>query len=168
MSSFAIPLSGGKAVALVDPACFAFLNQWNWSVDQECYAYRTLTISGSSFALQMHRVILGAPTGVEIDHKNGNTLDNRISNLRFASRSQNNRNRGANVTRREGQRFKGVYRNRNCSTYTARLTCKDGDAKRHIYIGSFKTEQEAAAAYDAEARRRFGEFARLNFPDQAA
>lgn len=101
----------------------------------------------------MHRLLLGFPFEV-IDHINGNGLDNRRSNLRTVSHSQNRQN-AANY----GKFLKGVHkrRNRNRNGYYAMINGK--------YIGSYNTEIEAALAYDTAAKQFFGEFARLNFPD---
>jgi hypothetical protein len=102
----------------------------------------------------MHREVLGDPQGV-VDHINGDTLDNRRANLRVASYSGNNRN----TRKRQGcsSRFKGVDRHRGA--WRARITPPGG---RQVTLGHFASELEAALAYNAHARRLFGEFARLN------
>lgn len=88
----------------------------------------------------------------EIDHKDGIRDNNRLDNLRIATRNLNN----ANARKRRGglQLPKGVEKHPYC--YTARI--KHGD--RRVYLGSFKTVDEAQAAYIAAAREMFGEFAR--------
>lgn len=104
--------------------------------------------------VRMHHVILGVPSSVRIDHRNGDGLDNQRHNLRPATRSQNQANR----VKRAGatSRFKGV--------------CKDGNrwlsyiGASNDRLGSFSAEEDAAMAYDRAARERYGEFARLNFP----
>ena len=92
------------------------------------------------------------PAG-EIDHRNGNPADNRISKLRQASRAQNVRNTSRR-NRRSG--FKGVVR--HGGKWRARIAVD----RRRIELGIFSTAEEAAAAYDDAARLYYGEFARTN------
>jgi hypothetical protein len=101
----------------------------------------------------LHRLILGCP---EVDHKNRNALDNRIDNIRPANRSQNSANRG-----RKNRDFpRGVYP--NSAGFIARLR-----TGTKIYnLGTYKTKEEAALAYDKKAMETFGEYASLNFPKQ--
>jgi len=161
-----IPLSSGKAHAIVDACAFEFLNQWNWQLSDKGYAVRKPFLFGKSYVVWMHRVISSPPEGVLIDHINLNRLDNRLDNLRFATHSGNVTNRGPNKERVNDIQYKGVYKNGKYPTYSARMTLKIDDAHRHVYLGSFKTQEEAAMAYDREALKRFGEFAKLNFPER--
>lgn len=106
----------------------------------------------------MHREIMNAPDGIQIDHINGNGLDNRRLNLRVCTTAQNQHNstKRANTS----SRFKGVDRDRK--KWRARI-CINGEK---IWIGRYKSEFEAAEAYDKKAVEHFGEFANLNFPSQ--
>lgn len=105
----------------------------------------------------LHRAIMSAPLGVSVDHINGDTLDNRKSNLRLATSSEN----GANVPKREGtsSRFKGVCWDKNGHRWKAHI----GYQGKRVHLGYFVDEEEAARAYDRVARTLFGEFARTNF-----
>lgn len=106
---------------------------------------------------RLHELILGYKPGFEIDHINGNGLDCRRENLRFATKSQN---RG-NARMRQGKEvwFKGV--SVGChGGFRARIRVD----RREISLGVYTTAVEAAHAYDNAARRYFGEFAALNFP----
>ena len=163
-----IPLSGGKAHAIVDAEAFEFLSLWNWSVNSGGYAKRELCIEGRSSIIWMHRFIMSPPDGIDIDHVNRNPLDNRLCNLRYATKTGNVRNRGPNKTRKHGVSYKGVYKNTRCSTYTARISHTVDGIQRHLYLGSFQDQAEAAKAYDAAAMEMFGEFAALNFPIEKA
>lgn len=89
-----------------------------------------------------------------IDHKNTNTSDNRIDNLRLASKSENEANMGP----RNPGRLKGThsYNYKNAGRWIAQIM-KD---YKQIYLGIFDTEQEAHEAYMKAARQLFGEFAR--------
>lgn len=85
-----------------------------------------------------------------VDHINGDKLDNRRANLRICNNSENGHNRDQSVNNTTG--YKGVYRNTNCSTWQAIITV---NYKRH-YLGSYRTAEEAARAYDRAARAMMG------------
>ena len=89
------------------------------------------------------------PEGYVVDHINGNTLDDRRDNLRLATEDQNRANRKPN----SGRKYKGVTKTKY-NTYVAYISGKN--------IGSYKTEEEAAYAYNNEAKIKWGEFAHLN------
>ena len=91
----------------------------------------------------------------EIDHINGNFTDNRIANLRLATRAENARNRGSIPG--SASRFKGVYRTTN-GKWFAQINLSG----RSTHIGTFASEDEAALAYNAAAVKHHGPFARLN------
>lgn len=93
--------------------------------------------------------------GLWRDHKNMHSLDNRRSNLRAATRSQN----GANGKARNGRKYKGAYRHYT-GGFEAVITVKS----HRIRLGWFHSEIDAAKAYDDAARHHFGVFARTNFP----
>jgi hypothetical protein len=117
------------------------------------YAANKRQSSGRTF---MHNLLIEVPAGMVPDHKNGNRLDNRRGNLRPATRSQNRTN--CRQPNRTG--FRGVRRQTN-GTYQAMI----GSKGRHVGLGTYKTAEEAARAYDRAAKERFGEFAALNFPE---
>lgn len=151
-----IPLTRGK-FALVDQADWLTIGGHNWCVvkrpNDRWYAYRGRTKADGpgSMLISMHTQLTG---WAEVDHKSRDGLDNRRSNLRQATRSQNS---GNHVIRSDSRnQYRGVHLRHN-GTWTA--ACK----KKHL--GTFKTEEAAARAYDAEAARAYGEFARLNFPE---
>lgn len=108
--------------------------------------------------IHLHRVILGVEC--DVDHINGDKLDNRRCNLRPANRSNNNANGKIRSDNTSG--YRGVYWHRANSKWVAQIQ-RDGKAK---YIGSFFTAEEAAMAWDAAALEAHGEFAHLNFPPQ--
>lgn len=107
--------------------------------------------------LYLHRFITSAPRGVQVDHINGNGLDCRRANLRFASPGQNRRNAFA---RGDSSIYKGVSYSAQRGRWRAAVKL-NGEV---VLRKEFGTEEEAARAYDAAAREHFGRFARLNFP----
>jgi len=149
-----IPLTQGQNT-LVDASDYDWLMQWNWCIYKtrrgKLYANRW---KGTT-RIWMHREILGCSIDKETDHQNGNSLDNRRFNLREASRPQNAKNRKPN----KGHKLKGVRWHEEGNGWQARIHC-NGKSK---HLGLFKTEKEAAEAYDEAAKRLHGEFARLNF-----
>lgn len=116
--------------------------------------YAAARIAGNH--MTMHRWILGAQLGVEVDHKNGDKLDNRKGNLRPANASQNRANSKLYKSSTSG--FKGVSFDKKKKKWRAYLVI----GKKQKWLGHFSTAEEAARAYDAAAREHFGEFARSN------
>ncbi len=101
----------------------------------------------------LHNVL----TGGRADHRNGDGLDNRRSNLRPCTQAQN----GLNKAPKKGKQFKGVYRHRSGRFYA------QAALNGHVTSsGSFDREEDAARAYDDMARALHGVWARLNFPDR--
>jgi len=156
-----IPLTQGQ-VALVDAEDFEFLNQWQWQAskaEDSFYAIRTDYSGAKKKTLRMHRVLLSAPKGIEVDHRNSNRLDNRRQNLRLATPDQNKKNRKPQPTK-FAHGFKGI------SLVKRRWKATIHHEGKLRNIGSYPTPEMAALAYDFKARELYGEFARLNFPDR--
>ena len=158
-----VQLSRGL-VALVDDQDYDMIISHRWQptpADQkQVRFYASRRTSRSTF--YMHRVILNPPPGMEVDHINGDGLDNRRCNLRLCSRGQNNAN--IKNIRRASSGFRGVYISSTSRLYRAMISV----GKKNIELGRYKSAEEAAKAYDAAASAAFGEFATLNFPTDAA
>lgn len=155
-----VPLTQNK-FAIVDDEDAERVLQRKWHYHRKkCggeYAKHSYRKNGKIIDVLMHRFILDAPPGVEIDHKNNNGLDNRRENLRLATSAENKRNRG--IQRHNKSGYKGVQL--EYGRWSA-IIWVDGV---RIRIGTFDTKEEAARAYDKGARLWHGEFAKLNFPD---
>lgn len=158
-----IPLTQGK-VALVDDEDYERLMQHKWcahrpSGSRVFYAIAHVRIGPRRYGkLRMHRLLVDAPLGMEVDHRNGNGLDNRKVNLRMASSTENKRNVPPVSVNTTG--FKGV--SRRDGKWRARIW----NQGRQQELGVFATAEEAAKAYDTKACELFGEFAWLNFPSR--
>lgn len=159
-----IQLTQGK-VTLVDDDDYAALQGFNW------YAYTNnrghwyaVYATGPAHARKthsMHRIILDAPTGLLVDHKDGDGLNNQRCNLRLATRSQNVRNR--RKPNALTSTFKGVSWYKPLGKWLSRIMVE----RRAVHLGYFLSEIEAARAYDEAALRLHGEFANPNFRDAA-
>lgn len=147
-----LPLRDG-IVAWVDECDYPLVSSCKWTLDRNGYVVRK---SGGRKVL-LHRQILNAPQGLDVDHVNRNPLDNRRSNLRICTRSQNSINRGPKPG--ASSKYKGVCWHSKHDVWVARI-CQ-------TWLGSFPCETDAALAYDEAARTMFGEFAHLNFPDSS-
>jgi hypothetical protein len=145
-----IPVGNGFAV--VDDEDYNLVIGYCWHTNAKGYAVHSVWLSKS---ILMHRLIMNAPPGLEVDHINGNPLDNQRSNLRLASAADNRHN----MRKHRGvSRYKGVTWDKANRRWRARITCNG----RNIPLGRYDTELKAAAAYDAAALRLFGQFARPN------
>lgn len=147
-------------VALVDDDDYDWLNQWSWYLSSNGYARRTLPRPRrTATTIAMHRQILNAAPGTIVDHIDGNRLNNQRKNLRIVLPWQNRTN---SRPRAKSSRFKGVHWDSKGKEWRASISVN----RKMFQIGRFVREADAARAYDAAARVHFGEFARLNFPDE--
>ena len=151
-----IPVGKDK-FAIVDSTDYEFLSSFGWTAVRN--SKNTTTYASTTNGQRMHRMIMGAPAGMEVDHLNMNGLDNRRANLRICTKSQNNANRRVQSNNKTG--FKGVSLNRRRGYVRFEAMIYQGGKKTHL--GTHKDPISAARAYDAEARVLFGEFARTNF-----
>lgn len=156
-----IPLTNSPLVTLVDDEDYEKLNENRWQLSVNGVR-RTISVQGAKTAIHMHRVIMNAPEGLEVDHKNRNRLDNRKQNLRIANDSQNAQNRPGN--RNSTSRFKGVSWHKKTRKWIVEIKYPGG----RRYLGTFEDEGEAASAYNAAACQLHGEFAYLNVLETAA
>jgi hypothetical protein len=157
-----IYLGEGK-YTILDSRDYYRLRRFKWYVSAtsgKFYAHRNAIIKNTySKRISMHREITNAPKNKLVDHQDCNSLNNTRHNLRFATRIQNLCNRKKTLSK-TSSRFRGTYRCQK-TKWAAHIKYRH----KSIWLGTFVNEIDAAKAYDKAARKYFGRFARLNFPD---
>jgi hypothetical protein len=166
-----VPLHGKIAagrVALVDDEDYELVMQYRWNVLERARNGRThgpYAITDTGYGrtgrrgILMHKLLTGWP---QTDHRDHDGLNNQRSNLRPATNSQNHANE------RPGTGFASAYKGVSLGSrghgWQARIRVGGGE---RLYLGIFKSEIDAARAYDAAARKHHAEYACLNFPRTA-
>jgi hypothetical protein len=135
---------------IVDNSLLKKLKCFTWYVNKMGYA-----VNDTEPRKTMHRFIMNFPKS-NVDHINGNKLDNRKKNLRLCNQSQNTANSSKRKTNKAG--YKGVSWNKRYKKWEAYLT-KD---YKHVFLGYHDTKEKAALAYNSGAMIHFGNFSRLN------
>lgn len=152
---------GSDRVAKVDANDFPLVAGRTWFTctnDQCTYAGSNVLNGEKTATVMMHRLIAVAGRESEVDHENGDGLDNRRFNLRICTHAENMRNRRKHKP--ASSRFKGVWFDKRHGKWTSEI--KVGGKK--IYGGRFRVEEDAAKRYDELSLEHHGEFGRRNFP----
>lgn len=149
-------------ITFVSEAGYEKVKDFKWcahKMRRRIYAtrYGPRANSKSGPLIYMHRVLLDAPKGMQVDHINGNGLDNREENLRVVSNAQNQQ---AFQRKRRGcaSIFRGVTWHKCLKKWMAKIEYRS----RTVYLGVFEFEQDAARAYNEAAKNFFGAFASPN------
>lgn len=142
---------------IIDDEDLNLINSLNWTV--EINPVGQVYFSNRKNKVRLHRLIMNCPKGMVVDHINGNTLDNRKSNLRICTKLENQYNQKKHKGNRHSK-YKGVtFRKELKSKPWEAFIYKDYKSTR---LGYFATEKEAAVAYNAKALELYGQFAKLN------
>ena len=143
--------------ALIDKEDFEKVSKYRWIARQSkerVYVQHLFLKNGKWSVLHLHRIIMRAPKGMDVDHINGNGLDNRKRNLRICTRSQNL----MNGKKKRKNKYKGTSWDKRKKKWEAFI----GYNHKKISLGYYKKAKEAGKAYNAGAKKIFGKFARLN------
>ena len=152
-----IPLTQGQT-AIIDEEDYSYISQYKWRAGKngnKLCAIRTALISGKRKTVRMHRIIADTPAGMQTDHINGNSMDNRKENLRICTNQQNSFNRKKpNKNNKLG--IKGVQWVERIKKFRAQIRIND----KTIHLGLFTVASNADNAYRKAEEKYFGEFAR--------
>lgn len=148
-------------VALVDDDDFGRVSaiKWRYCPVRGKHEYAMGTTSGSHKTRKhmfMHRLLLNAPKGMDVDHIDGNGLNNQRSNIRLATRAQNQMNKKKKPAC--SSIYKGVYFRKCRRKWISYIRIN----KQKTFVGYFDTEVEAALAWNEAAKKNHGKFAVLN------
>jgi len=150
-----IKLTQGKTT-LCDNEDYEELNKYKWYTQKnrnKYYAVRAKYFSGVQKIISMHNIIMKTPKGMETDHVNGLTLDNRKSNLRICTHSENSMNRIKQSNNKSG--FKGISWSKDNKKWRATIQLN----YKKIHLGYFSDKEWAYAAYCTAATKYHKEFA---------
>lgn len=142
-------------VAFVDEEDFDRVNEFSWHsvlIGGNHYARRY--VNGEQKNQYLHHFVMGVADGRIVDHKNGDGMDNRKENLRFATHSQNMRNQRTPKNNRSG--VKGVHFDRQTGKWRASLSVD----RKFVCLGRHETIEEAESAVRVGRQQHHGEFAR--------
>lgn len=151
-----IPLTQGK-YAIINEEDFDLVSKYKWHFFARKYAGRDYIENGKKKKMSMHRLITNFPIGCEIDHINGNGLDNRRSNLRISTHKENICNR-AFLNKNNTTGYRGVTWSKEKNKYAAQITVD----YRHKCLGYFDRAIDAAKMVNGALVKYHKNFACLN------
>ena len=140
--------TGKGKYAEVDDEDYLSLKNYRWHLVGGRYIARGIMTDGKQTRLYLHHAILGKKEGMDVDHINGNKLDNTRKNLRFVTHHQNTLNRKTPSNNTTG--YRGVTYHKKDKKYQAAISKKG----KTVYLGQFKTSKEASLIYN-QARMEY-------------
>lgn len=143
-------ITANGAVIIADTSDYDLISKYSWCISKTGYAVANI----NNKVTKLHRYVLGINDPKKIiDHKNGNTLDNRKVNLRVCTNAENARN--CKVSKNNTSGVSGVQFIKKSGRYRARITVN----RKEIRLGHYKTFDEAVKARLEAEKKYFGEFA---------
>lgn len=159
MGTVEILLHSGE-ITVIDADDWPLVKPYRWyalHTDRTTYAHTNRTVDGRSIPSNLlHRMLLNAKSGEFVDHKDHNGLNNRRTNLRACTQTQNNGN--ARLSRANTSGYRGVYWHKGCRKWCARIKVD----YKYRTLGSFSDPWTAAQIYNTAATKIWGEFAYQN------
>jgi hypothetical protein len=152
-----VPLTKGYT-AIIDAADAHIVDKYNWTASEQprsVYAYRQDCSGPKRITIPMHRLIMGKPCEFQIDHIDGDGLNNRRCNLRLATKAQNAHNSRVRSDNKSG--YKGVSWNKKAGKWVAQIQINT----KTKYLGLFTTPEDAYAAYCKASAKFHGDFGRV-------
>lgn len=141
----------------IDKQDLDLFNSYIWHIEKRKSGIEYLGTRILDKIVLFHWILIDKQTGMEIDHINGNGLDNRRENLRICTHKQNMYNKKLYKNNKSG--YKGVYMQTGRNKFSVQIRVNG----KKIRLGNFKNKEDAAIMYDKSAKLYFGEYARLNF-----
>jgi hypothetical protein len=151
-----VPLTQGYT-AIIDAADVPLVEGWNWYAlvkPRSVYVMRQDCSGTNPRTVYMHRVLMGSPKGLDVDHLDGDGLNNMRGNLRTATRLQNLHN--MRKSRRNKSGFKGVCWDKGANKWKAQIMLN----YKQNHLGLFNSPEKAHAAYCRASEKYHGEFGR--------
>ena len=147
--------------ALIDDEDWDKIKDFAWHINKRgtnLYVVSSKFKNGKRENYKLHRLLLSAPPGMQVDHIDGNSLNNHKSNLRLCTNQQNTCNSKKSFAGNPSSQYKGVCFYKKHKKWKSQIMFN----YKQINLGLFSTELEAAIAYNNAAVRLHGEFARIN------
>ncbi|MGM0836007.1 MAG: HNH endonuclease [Bacillota bacterium] len=146
---------------IIDDEDYEEVSKYKWKSTEDGYVRRNFWLGDKCKYISLHRMLINAPEGLCVDHINGNKFDNRRSNLRLATRTENIRNSGPKVNNKSG--YKGVSFRKDTGKWKAQIRAFG----KKVNLGQFDNKHDAARMYNFWAVDLFGEFAWVNKIEEA-
>ena len=153
------PSKFGEMFALVDDYDYEYLYKYNWRADKKRNTFYAVIDdvddNGKRITVFMHRVIMKTRKGMQVDHKDGNGLNNQRINLRNVTHAENQRNKGKLRNNTSG--YKGVSWSKQNKKWQVQIKLNG----KGIRVGQFSSKEDAYEAYCAACIKFHGEFAKF-------